>query len=97
MTREGAAAKIMSQQRVVGRYRKARHPRPVDGSLVIGATYNNQAVLLWHTDEPIGVDTLRSMYHEARELGLETPLQVYGRCCLIADDGRSFTFHQIDY
>lgn len=101
MTKQEAAAKIMSRQRVVGRYCRARHPRTVDnGFHVIGATYNNEAVCLWypshHSDE-VDRDVLIAMFVEAKELGLATPIHVYGRCCAIVGDDRSFVFHQIDY
>lgn len=88
------AAKIMARQRIVGRYRKARHPRAIKGGrFTIGATYNNQAVCLYpEVDRRI----LEEMFGEVMELNLARPIHIYGHTCTMWDGGRSFVFHQID-
>lgn len=94
---EEIVGRIMREQKTVGRFRKARRPRRIEGGrLVIGATYNNQAICYWNSSQCVNARDLRAMYEEAKAMDLETPLHVYGGCCLIADTHPStFTFHQI--
>lgn len=97
MTREEVAAHIMSMQRTVGKGKKALHPRAItNGELIIGATYKNEAIALWHHDDPVDASTLQSMFHEAYNRNLNKPLHVYGRCCNIGETP-TFIFHQIDF
>jgi hypothetical protein len=92
--RDTLTTKIMARQRSVGRYRKARHPRTMDGGkYVIGTTYNNQAICFIPEADR---HNLSEMFHEVHNLGLERPIHVYGHSCTIWADRRSFIFHQID-
>jgi adenine-specific DNA-methyltransferase len=63
--------------------------RPIDGRLVIGANRRNQAICLGFIGEDGGTvtaDMLGEMFIEAKELGLERPLRVYGAACGVIEN-----------
>jgi adenine-specific DNA-methyltransferase len=69
----------------------------IDGEYVIGQNARREAICLkWNgrADSTVTRDVLVAMFEEAKSLGLNRPLRVYGSTCVVAETD-SFRFCQI--